>query len=108
MAGPVVGGDGPQPASVGDVAQPVARGSVVEVDERDGPAVEEHVVARRRVVVADDLVSSGELRPGGCVVQPAQQSCGRGQGLVGEVVEVRRHPAVDEVQHLTSMLIDAH
>ena len=57
----VVGGDGPQPAGVGDVAQPVARGRVIEVDERGGAAVDEDVVAGRRVVVADNRLSAGEL-----------------------------------------------
>src|SRR3954449_827556 len=80
-----------------------ARGGVVEVDEGDRPALAEDVVARRRVVVADDLLVAGERGAGGRVVQGSQQPRGVDEDRVGEVVEVRRHPAGEVAEDLAAV-----
>ncbi len=98
-----------------------ARGSELEVEQRNGDAVTEDDVLGAHVVVAHErpthrvsqtVVPSQTpwVEPPGGVVQPAQQpGDGRQRGVGLTPVRIGRHwdLAVDEHEALASVLIDA-
>jgi hypothetical protein len=106
---------------LGQVVDGAARGSELEVEQRNGDAVTEDDVRRLHVVVAHERparrvsqsVVPGEtlrVEPAGGVVQPAQQpGDGRQRGVGLAQVRIGRHGnlAVDEHEALASVLIDA-
>ena len=105
---------------LGHVVDGAARGSELEVEQRNGDAVTEDDVRELHVVVAHErparrvsqTVVPGEalrVEPAGAVVQPAQQpGDGRQRGVGLAPVRIGRHGdlAVDEHEALASVLVD--